>query len=61
MLSGFALYPRWVPLREPTTNSTQIWRRRRDLNRTTLVGGERSYHYAILCTKVNQKQRMIFE
>ena len=33
--------------REPTTNSTHIWRRRRDLNRATLVGGERSHHCAI--------------
>ena len=29
--------------REPTTNSTHIWRRTRD----TLVGGERSHHCAI--------------
>ena len=35
--------------REPTTNSTHIWRQRRELKtRATLVGGERSHHYATL-------------
>ena len=34
--------------REPTTNSTHIWRRRRELTRVTLVGGERSHHCATL-------------
>ena len=36
--------------REPTTNSTHTWRRLRDLNRVTLVGGERSHHCAIPCS-----------
>ena len=36
--------------REPTTNSTYIWCRRRDLKPggATLVGGERSHHCATL-------------
>ena len=32
--------------REPSTNSTHIWRRRRDLNQGTLVGGECSHRCA---------------
>ena len=31
--------------REPTTNSTHTWLRRR----ATLVGGKRSHHYTIPC------------
>ena len=33
--------------REPTTNSTQIWRQLRESNRVTLMGGECSHHCAI--------------
>ena len=33
--------------REPTTNSTQIWRRVGNWTRSTLVGDERSHHCAI--------------
>ena len=37
--------------REPTTNSTHIWRRRlRIFTRATLVGGERSHHCPIPCS-----------
>ena len=36
--------------REPSTNSTHIWRRRRESNPGTLVGGERSHHCAVPCS-----------
>ena len=34
--------------REPTTNSTHVWLRRRVFNPATLVGGECSHHYTNL-------------
>ena len=37
--------------REPTTYSTHIWRQLRELNRATLVGGERSHHWATLALR----------
>ena len=37
--------------REPSTNSTHIWRRRRIWTRATLVGSERSHHCATLAPR----------
>ena len=36
--------------REPTTNSTHIWRPRRDLTMAILMGGECSHHCATLAS-----------
>ena len=45
--------------REPTTNSTHIWRRVQESTRDTLVGGERS-HYCPVPASLKRTSRQVF-
>ena len=45
--------------REPTTNSTHIWRQHRDLNPATLVGDECSHHCATLAPHTQNSHEFI--